>query len=136
MAGLWGRDLRVGTAFMDGEHDELIGVLVALEERAVAGDPVACRKLLDDFRAQVEAHFVHEEALMSEHAFYGTRAHAAQHALFLHRLDQLYEDPALVRDPRKVIEFFQTWFALHTVDSDQPLAQWLHGKGLTAGSVP
>jgi len=134
--GLLSSDLQVAVAFMDAEHNELIRVLVALEERAAAHDRSACQGLLDDFRTRVDAHFAHEESLMSKHGYPGTRAHAEQHALFAQRLEVLYEDPVLVLAPRQLVECFQAWFALHLADSDRRLAQWLLAQNLVPTSTP
>ncbi len=130
MVGVWGAGVRAGMSFMDAEHGQLIGVLIALEERAVLGDLVACAGLLGEVRRTLDAHVAHENDLMSEHDYPGARAHVAQHALFSHRLGVLYEDPALVWDPYRVVEFFQGWWALHVLDHDRPLARWLANKGL------
>ncbi len=135
MAGAWGTDLVVNVSFMDTEHDELIGLLLTLEEAAATDQPRrTSRQLLNRFRAEVEAHFAHEEDLMSAEAYPMRKAHTAQHALFLQELATLYEDPALPETPRRLVEFFQTWFARHVQDSDGPLARWLLEKGLAARS--
>ncbi len=54
----------------------------------------------------------------------------AQHVLFVHQLNMLCADPAIDKDPLWVVEFFQGWWPLHTLDHDRLLARRLVDKGL------
>jgi len=122
--------MRVGMSSLDAGRGELVKVLGALQGRAVAGDLIACRGLVDVIPAVLAAHVAQENGLMSEHDYPGARAHVAQHVLFSHRLGVLCADPAVEQDPLRVVEFFQGWWALHVLDHDRPLARWLADKGL------
>jgi hemerythrin len=136
----WNKDLTVGVDFLDGEHETMIATLndlealIATSEPGPAGPAVRATyankvgKLLDRLWVETDSHFSHEQQVMAESDYPEIGVHTAQHEKFLKELRELTtrHDNGEAAVAAGVVSFVQLWFARHTLDSDQPLSEWLH----------
>lgn len=125
MGSHWKDDLCTGQAVIDGDHQELLGILEGLDSASRCGFGAQARGLLGEFLTECGAHFAREEALMAEVGFASAVAHREAHALYLDDLRRFLKSAPPPESPGfrlYVGSRLLGWFLQHIKAYDAPLA--------------
>ena len=114
----------------DAEHRELLRLCGelhdAIEQRA---ETSIVASLTRQLAADLEAHFSHEERLMSEQQLPGSEWHRKQHDYARHKLKELVEG-----EPGEVPAFIAEWVRDHAGLADRMMAASMRNARRTAQS--
>ena len=129
----WSPQLAVGIEVIDAQHRELFRrvdrFVNALAEQASAAETMHLLGFLGEY---VVTHFADEEALMAEHAYPGTGAHAAEHARFTATFEELRNEFARLGTTPKLAEAVERevcrWLFAHVGGTDRALADFVRGS--------
>lgn len=95
----WTKELDVGVAFMDHDHEEAAAAINAMAE--AAGDGRI--ELMERFIAHCRDHFGREEAMMKAVGFFALGCHAGEHQRMLAELDHVL---AKLKNGEQLDEYF------------------------------
>lgn len=117
----WRDDFSVGVPAVDHEHQELIGMVNALQSALTGGaGEEAVEQALGELMRGISAHFALEEKFMREHRYDGLAEHKADHERLLDELRDLMEGRA-EGSPEEVSLRLGDWFAVHFKTHDSRL---------------
>ncbi|MEI6559378.1 MAG: hemerythrin domain-containing protein [Rhodospirillaceae bacterium] len=129
----WNSALEVGIRPIDTAHQSLIEFINLVGQTSESQKPRPCdRKLLDDLRALLRAHFEKEEDLMFGINYPGVDKHILEHSTMLSRFDIMAANFHMTDQTNPVIEFISKWIVSHHETEDTNLASYIqklkHGK--------
>jgi len=120
-----------GVPVFDREHQKIFLLINDLHARAQEKhERTVPRALMEGLRAEVLAHFAHEEQVMDKAGFPGREAHVAAHALLVQELQDMFKQ--FQNGGMSVLAlplFLKKWFIKHIVDSDRKYAAHLRSQG-------
>jgi diguanylate cyclase (GGDEF)-like protein/hemerythrin-like metal-binding protein len=135
----WKPAYEAGIEHIDAEHRELFRLANLLMEQSVAESggntfPEAAKRLLD----HVATHFTNEEAMLREHGYPDTDAHAAQHRQLLARAKSLFVGDGTRRPTLgEIASFFAIdVVALHMLQADRAFYPLLRDANSASASTP
>lgn len=130
MAIYWTRELEIGVAPIDRQHQELFERINALVDACQAGrcqDEVTT--LLAFLQNYVQVHFAEEEALMRRRGFPGLDEQLLEHAAFSRHLQALVQSFATQGFTSPLLNDLNAtlidWLYDHVCGRDRALGQWL-----------
>lgn len=120
----WRKEYSVGNPAVDHEHQELIGLVAALQERlAASAAPGVLEGAFGDLLRAISAHFALEERFMRQHGYEALAAHKADHERLLDDLRDIMDGGA-PEGPERLAARLEAWFADHFRTHDARL----HGR--------
>jgi hemerythrin-like metal-binding protein len=125
----WTDDLHTGNSLIDGDHQQLIGLVNAFFEAMAGGqNNERMRKAMDELVAYTEEHFGREEAEMEDIEYVAALAHQAEHRKLLRQLTGLKEmlDAGGRINIPAVSDFLSQWLRDHILTLDMKLAATLN----------
>ena len=128
----WSPSLSIGVETLDADHRELIDHLNALEvEIGGTARHDAVAEILDALIARTEAHFRHEEAMMTREEYPEAEHHKLIHQALIEEIRQFRKDHlAGTEIGPEIAEFIKRWLISHIIESDKHLGGYLEGRGV------
>lgn len=127
----WTDDLCTGSALIDGDHRELVGLVNALFRTMESSQGNArMSRAMNDLIVYSEAHFSREEAEMERIQYVASLAHRAEHAKLLRQLVELkamLDAGGRINVPA-VSDFLSAWLRQHILTLDLKLAAALRQR--------
>ena len=124
---VWQNKFSVGNEKIDSEHRTFVELIKTLSESIENDKPMpVIERQIQELGLYAQFHFFSEETLMLEHDFPGYKQHKSAHEHLLQTFNKRVEE--FRREPRTgmdIILFLFGWFAEHTTDVDQELADFL-----------
>ena len=123
-----GEFFRLGVAFMDNEHQEIIQMMGDITTDSL-GHARNGQEFYDVLLLLTE-HFKHEEKEMTSYQYDLADEHKLSHSRFLSQMDRIAD--LMVYDPqgdesKHVIEFMLNWLKSHMMTADRQFATYLSG---------
>ncbi len=121
----WNNTLSLGIEEIDGQHQQLIGIINALYDAMCQdAETTVLASIIQQMRHYTDHHFHDEETLMARIHYPQLEDHQAQHGEFcekLHTFEQAYQknDKALAMD---ILNFLSDWLVSHINESDRDIA--------------
>lgn len=133
---VWNSSLETGLRQIDLQHEELIGIINALQDildSGAAGE--AAGPVLTRLGNYILFHFGTEENLMR--GLPGHRSdHLAEHRAFVARFDTLRQSASLTEASlNALVDYLNTWLATHIQQTDRALAKELLQNRLAGGAA-
>ncbi len=131
----WTKDLSVGVAKIDHQHEKLIehinGIFVALNsEKRTESIP----SLFDGLIEYARRHFEDEERLMEQHGDPSLPVHREEHRRLLHDVNEFKADYLSGRAasmlPFQVLDFLVKWLVNHIRETDRMMGAHLNEFGV------
>ena len=114
---------------IDDEHEALDHALDAFVRTVNSGKVAEVRVALDGLILGIESHFVHEERLMSKHAYPNQKQHGDAHTSFVTDMRragrELERDEVSPEFRRWAVTRLPDWFRFHILTHDIGLGQFL-----------
>lgn len=134
MAIYWTKELEIGVAPIDRQHQELFERIDALVNACQAG---RCRdevgSLLEFLQEYVLVHFLEEEELMRLFGYPELSSHGLEHAGFNRHLQELVAGVAVEGLTSPLLNDLNAtvvdWLYEHVCGRDRALGQWLRQQG-------
>lgn len=114
----WTPDLSTGVALLDEQHREIYQWLAELQSAADQERTLFGVYSLTRLKHYTRAHFAAEEALMKAAGYPGLAEHAAEHAKFCARLNELQLKSIGQDISRDTVEFLTDWLTSHITTTD------------------
>lgn len=114
----WTPDLSTGVALLDEQHREIYQWLAELQSAADDERTLFGVYSLTRLKHYTRAHFAAEEALMETAGYPGLAEHAAEHATFRARLDQLQLTSIGQDISKDTVDFLTNWLTSHITTTD------------------
>ncbi len=136
----WSAHFETGLTVIDGQHQELVGLINRLGHSFLVGDASderALRAVFDELAAYAELHFTYEESLMydAELAPAYIERHHEVHAAFGEQLAVLWESRNTMENPGEILlGFLVAWLGFHILREDQAMARQM--AAIRAGASP
>jgi len=132
----WQKKFSVGNSKIDIEHKTFVELLRSLGESIDAKKPAeVLERQLKELELYARFHFYSEETMMLEHGYPGYEHHRTAHQ---NLLAELLERAAKVHHESdshaELVMFLFTWFAVHTVETDLELANFIRDKPKFSGT--
>ena len=128
---VWTDDLCTGSALIDDDHRNLVGLVNAFFEALAKGETndVMCNAL-NDLIVYTKEHFAREEAEMQRVEYVASLAHQSEHAKLI---GQVVELKAMLDAGGKinvvaVADFLSEWLRNHILTADMKLAAALKSR--------
>jgi hemerythrin len=114
----WTPDLSTGVSLLDEQHREIYQWLAELQSAADDERTLFGVYSLTRLKHYTRAHFAAEEALMKAAGYPGLAAHAAEHATFRARLDELHLKSIGQDISKDTVDFLTNWLTSHITRTD------------------
>jgi hemerythrin-like metal-binding protein len=114
----WTPALSTGVALLDEQHKEIFQWLAELQSAAVDERTLFGVYSLTRLKHYTRAHFSAEEALMKAAGYPDLAHHAAEHAKFRARLDELQLKSIGQDISQDTVEFLTDWLTNHITRTD------------------
>jgi hemerythrin len=121
----WTPALSTSVALLDEQHKELFQWLAELQSAADDERTLFGVYSLTRLKHYTRAHFVAEEALMKAAEYPGLAEHAAEHAAFRRRLDELQLRSIGQDISTDTVEFLTNWLTTHITKTDMAYVPYL-----------
>ena len=121
----WTPDLSTNVALLDEQHKEIFQWLAELQSAAVDERTLFGVYSLTRLKHYTRAHFSAEEALMKSAGYPDLAQHAAEHAKFRARLDELLLKSIGQDISRDTVEFLTDWLTTHITKTDMAYVPYL-----------
>jgi hemerythrin-like metal-binding protein len=137
MALCWDSSNEVFVPEIDAEHRRLFRIIDELRRMIKAGaDPVRIKAGIRELRSEMEAHFGHEEQMMTDCAFWGFSWHKSQHETARKHLRDLRRadeqgDPVKAGRELKAVG---SWLNDHSATADRILGSFLRNHSRAASA--
>ena len=127
----WRNDYEVGVPLNDAEHHRLFDLVNEFHETYLSGEASkGIPKILNQLVAYAQAHFEHEETLMSENNYPMLEQHRNQHDDLVTSAfainERLAADPAAAS--AETLKFAHQWLQNHILHDDMDIADFLKRK--------
>lgn len=135
----WKASFASGEPTLDRQHRELFGaantILNLIVQKETGSD--SFRRLLNDFRSNVEQHFHDEEAILLLHDYPDLSEHSQKHKELLQRIAAFCGEPEDVLPPGALVDVLVTEVvSKHLLDEDLKFFAHLTGAVGTPGTPP
>jgi hemerythrin len=122
----------IGVPVFDREHQKIFQLINDLHARAQdKHERTVPPALLEGLRAEVLAHFAHEEQVMEKTGFPGREAHLADHRALVQELQEMFRQFQTGGISVLALPLFlKKWFIKHLIESDRKYAAHLRSHGL------
>ena len=127
--------LLVGHEQIDQEHKHLLTIVNDFYESVKKGaDKYAIYDMIDQMSNEFAAHFNRENEIMALARYPDKENHVDEHRQLMGDLGRFLQmvDESTDDDLKNVVQFIESWFALHVRRSDRKLGKFL--KDRAAGS--
>lgn len=114
----WTPDLSTGVSLLDEQHREIYQWLAELQSAADDERTLFGVYSLTRLKHYTRAHFAAEEALMKAAGYPDLAAHAAEHATFRTRLDELHLKSIGQDISKDTVDFLTNWLTSHITRTD------------------
>lgn len=121
----WTSDLGTSVALLDEQHKEIFQWLAELEHAAHDERTLFGVYSLTRLKHYTRAHFEAEEALMKAAGYPELAKHAAEHAAFRARLDELHLKSIGQDISQETVEFLTNWLTHHITEIDMAYVPYL-----------
>lgn len=121
----WTPDLSTHVALLDEQHREIFQWLAELESATIDERTLFGVYSLTRLKHYTRSHFAAEEALMKAAEYPDLAAHAAEHAKFRARLDELHLKSIGEDISRDTVEFLTDWLTNHITRTDMAYVPYL-----------
>lgn len=121
----WTSDLGTSVALLDEQHKEIFQWLAELEHAAHDERTLFGVYSLTRLKHYTRAHFEAEEALMKSAGYPELAKHAAEHAAFRARLDELHLKSIGQDISQETVEFLTNWLTHHITETDMDYVPYL-----------
>ena len=121
----WTAALKTGVVLLDEQHREIFQWLAELQSAADDERTLFGVYSLTRLKQYTRAHFAAEEALMKSAEFPGLAEHAAEHAAFRQRLDELMLKSIGQDISTDTVEFLTNWLTTHITKTDMAYVPYL-----------
>lgn len=129
----WNAVYSVKIDLIDGQHQELVKIINALEVAMRAGEgKETLEQTLSGLIQYTQEHFQTEERLMETHGFPGLAYHRTEHAALTHQVLELQRKYYINKVGLTVTtaNFLSEWLTLHILGQDKKYGFFLKAKGL------
>jgi hemerythrin-like metal-binding protein len=129
----WSRDLSVGVASLDAQHQRMFQMFDDLNEAMLEGtDRAAIGEIINGLIAYAQEHFVREEKLFAQTAYRDEAAHKLEHDAFIRKASLLKEEHLGGKDgiPLQVLNFMSAWLQEHICGTDKKYTAHLNSRGI------
>jgi hemerythrin len=137
MALCWESSNEVFVPEIDAEHQALFRMIDELRRMIKAGgDPAGIKAGIRALRSEMEAHFGHEERMMSDSVFWGASWHKSQHGTARKRLrnaSRADEKGDTVKAERE-LKALGSWLNDHSAIADRIMGAFLRNRGRAAAA--
>ncbi len=130
----WDKDLSVGVAACDGEHQKLIEILNDLWDAMKGGKgQVAMRATLDRLISYTRTHFANEERMMATHNYPELAKHKAEHDKLTKQVldvQKRFNAGAPESIALEMVGFLKSWLQNHIQGVDKRYTLFMHTNGV------
>lgn len=129
----WRNEYSVGIASIDIQHRQLVELIGEIQDAVAAGNTSdIVMKYFDALVEYAAIHFATEEDLFTEHAYPDRIAHAAEHDLFVLKLNSFMVKLVAGRESvcEEMLAYLLLWFTSHILTTDQAYAPFLREHGV------
>jgi len=123
---VWTNYLNTGNAMIDHDHRQLVGMINALNDAALAGKGQAViEQVLNNLITYYKVHFEREEDLMRRNNYPKYQEHKSEHDRFIIEIDRLKSDfdKGSMINATYIGKFLGDWLRNHIVKVDTQLAR-------------
>ena len=131
----WRKEYEVGVAQIDAEHRGLFALVNEYHDTCRHGSSAReAARVLNSLIVYAEAHFQHEELLMSDCGYPRLEAQREQHSQLVKSIFAINERIAAdnARVNAEILPFIKNWLVGHIVNSDMDIGDYLRRK---AGNI-
>jgi hemerythrin-like metal-binding protein len=129
----WDKNLSVGIAEMDQQHQMIISMLEEYSKAVSSGqDSFSLSKIVNGLKSYIKEHFVTEEKYFEKYDYPWSVIHKAEHQTYLDKLDKMlteFKDNSLAIS-RQIIDFSCEWMKNHILKKDKTYSYFFIMKGL------
>ncbi len=133
----WNDGLRTGVIEVDRQHENLIGMINALERAAETGQGKdAISEIIDGLIIYTATHFRMEEKYFARFEYADAVEHKLEHGVFIKKVGKFAREVDKASDSNlagliaELIEFLGMWWNYHILESDMKYARLFREKGL------
>jgi hemerythrin len=129
----WSEKYRVGIAFADVQHKQLVDLINLLHQGLQEGKArVEIGKILERLILYTNAHFAAEEKVLQNCGYPDFLAHHTEHECLAYAVMEFYQE--LMRHEiemtAQAVDFLKGWLGKEILDFDLKFAPFLMGKGV------
>ncbi len=129
----WTKDLSVGVASLDAQHQTLFQMFDDLNEAMLGGkDREIIGGIIDGLIAYTQEHFQREEKLFAHTDYPDAAAHKLEHDAFVVKVMALREEHLGGRPgiPSRVLHLMSSWLREHICGTDKKYTAHLNSRGI------
>ena len=130
---VWTDELVGGVASIDTQHHELVDLMNALYDSALAGEGATTVRLFDTLLEHTVAHFRHEESLFIATGYPDASRHRHHHELLTAKAIE-YRDCAAAGDFKaltaEILPKLRDFLAFHILKDDKETCAFLNAQGI------
>mgnify|MGYP001091038694 CR=1 FL=1 len=127
---LWSDSLATGIDSIDAQHQRIVHLLNALQDRLEHGELLLARDVLRELVEYKVYHCAHEEDLLKRTGYPLLRQHKRAHAAFLKRCAAFHQQTGIDgRTTREALTFLKGWMLKHIRGEDIDYANYVSHAG-------
>lgn len=131
--GRWSKDLSVGVASLDAQHQTLFQMFDDLNEAMLAGkDREVAGGIIDGLIAYAQEHFQREEKLFAHTNYPDAAAHTLEHDAFVREAERLRQEhlDGKAGVASRALDFMSSWLRDHILGTDKRYTAHLNSRGI------
>lgn len=129
----WSRDMSVGVASLDAQHQRLFQMFDDLEQAMDDGrGQEAVVGIFEGLVAYAREHFEREEKLFSHTGYQEAAAHKVEHDAFIRAVEELRAEHrgGDAGAPSRALDFMSAWMRDHICGTDKRYTAHLNSRGI------